>query len=199
MQSEGLFKWTTRRVGICSLENPGLTPDLSLKCWRWAAAFLLAPFTFQEKLIFTSWQLFASWSEASHLSIPISRQPLQTQLFLLVTSSSWVLGREIKTHNVLTVKGLFGPRHLFGTFKMPGLWGRTASWEVGFIEIASTPVLPSLTLGKQTRVPVLALPKILEQPWHKISLRRPEFGPVCLSATSRVLKPGHFLPINLKE
>lgn len=38
--------------------------------------------TFQERMVFTSWQPLASRPEDLHLSIPNSWQPLQTQLFL---------------------------------------------------------------------------------------------------------------------
>lgn len=46
------------------------------------AADFLELLRFQERMVFTSWQPLASRPEDLHLSIPNSRQPLQTQLYL---------------------------------------------------------------------------------------------------------------------
>lgn len=80
------------------------------------AAFLLAPHTFQE----TSLHFLAApclVTRGLPASIPLSWQPLQTQLLLSSLYKPQVLIRELKTHDVLTAEVRF--------------WSKMGSPEIG--------------------------------------------------------------------
>lgn len=125
-----------------------------------------------------------------------------TATSFLFTSTSWVVSRKLKTHNVLTAKVLFGAReetwNPSETLKLP--WGG-GNREAGFADVASTRAIPLAILGKQTRVPAPALLRTSEQLWHQISLWRARVWASGLLCHIHSLQPEsrHFPPIGFEK